>query len=314
MGKNISHFSQLYKWVQKHDENFVTEVLVCLLRHCLIHDRESALAVVSSLCFGTSGNHTLSINNEITVETQFTHEQGRPDIKIESAQFLAFIEVKKESGLGHRQLARYRVALKKESRNRESKLVLLTRHPEFFADCDELPDHHIRWQNIADLIASLRPKSEVTAYLFLEFVNFLKEQHMALEQVNWQYLQGFQAFLDLLTMIERALEIAGIKNAGSSYGQHWSGYYTPDKYFWIGIAHSRHHVVMLEVQDKTPIDAVAFRNAIQTDGSTDKLRVCLDLNSEDVCFFSKGKDAQLQIIGDFLKKNLESARKCLKQN
>ena len=125
-------FSALAKYNPAADENYLTEAFVFLINALLQQERSVGLEILTQLCV-QNNEFSFDVDEDISVSTQETTEQGRPDIKVSSLDKLIYIEVKHDSPLGHRQLERYKKAL--GSSNAAIKhVVLLTR---FAIDFDE---------------------------------------------------------------------------------------------------------------------------------------------------------------------------------
>ena len=140
-GENI--FSALAKYNSAIDENYLTESFVFVINALLQRERPIGLEILTQLCV-KNNEFSFGIGEDISVSTQETTEQGRPDIKVSSPDKLIYIEVKHDSPLGSQQLARYGKAL--ESSVADIKhVVLLTRFAIDFEKQKERPYKHIRW-------------------------------------------------------------------------------------------------------------------------------------------------------------------------
>jgi len=104
-------FSSLAKYNSAIDENYLTEAFVFVLNFLLKNDRLACLDILNHICVCENDYDFLPDEN-IIINTQETTEQGRPDIKICSPDKIIYIEVKHDSGLGHKQIERYNYALK----------------------------------------------------------------------------------------------------------------------------------------------------------------------------------------------------------
>lgn len=223
-------YSSLFKWAHRQDENFLTDAFAFLLARLLEKEPHIGRELALWLCFGDT--KPAGFAGPLKVTTQVTVSEGRPDIWLRGDDSLALLEVKKDSGLGERQLARYREILTKSNRP-HTRLVLLTQYTVDCAESDE-PDHRVRWADVADRLQRLPTACPATKFLITEFTNFLRSQQMTNERVGSEFIAGAHAQRNMLVMLRRALELAGIKNRKRSGGWDWIGYYLDDKNFWVG--------------------------------------------------------------------------------
>lgn len=310
MAKGIVHpllFSSLSRWASRQDENFTTEVFVFVLRFLLKSEPAIAKSLLTKLCgfdFDTD-----ECNSDISISTQQTFAEGRPDIQITTSKLLAFVEVKKESGLQETQIARYRKAIDRLCGNRQAKLILLTQYPVQNCVTSQGLDLHWRWQDVADWMVDVRLQSETAQYLCSQFVSYLKGENMVFDKVDWHYIEGYKAFRNLIAMIAKALETCNVNQVKTSAGIDWTGFYL-DKELWVGIPHYRHNMILIEIQPKAQIDLDKLKHQTEVHEVGGKNEIRLDLEAEDLAFFSKGKDAQLTVIVDFIRKNHQLINDC----
>lgn len=160
-------FTVLHKWARRQDENFCTDAFAHLLRHLCKSEPDFACDVLAKLT-----DDWLRISPDeiptVTVTTQVTAEQDRPDLVIRTHDRLAFVEVKMESEPREIQLKRYRHRLT-SSGFAHTRLVLLTRYPPKLSDSDAEPDFDCRWHQVADWLSeglnSGPVRNEVTVHL-----------------------------------------------------------------------------------------------------------------------------------------------------
>ena len=227
-------FSSLSRYAFRQEENFLTESLVYLLN--LILEREKAIAVdiLANLC-GSKVADWFDESATISITTQFTVDEGRPDIAIEvSADKLVFIEVKHDSSLGDEQLKRYYSHLKNLS-SKATRLVLLTRsrHSVQETSLDRYLFHHVCWYEISGWLSEANFHDDVVIYLVDQFLDFLQEKEMSMEKITWEYIQGMPAMVNLVNMIGTALsEFAPESSTKKTIGASWAGYYMDG--FFIG--------------------------------------------------------------------------------
>ena len=74
--------STLAKYAFHQDENFLTETLVYLMNLILEREYKMGLEILAGIC-GTKVAGWLESAPEIAITTQFTVEEGRPDIVIQ---------------------------------------------------------------------------------------------------------------------------------------------------------------------------------------------------------------------------------------
>ncbi|MBI2825947.1 MAG: PD-(D/E)XK nuclease family protein [Planctomycetia bacterium] len=312
MASPTNLFGSLFRWAHRQDENFLTESLVCVLNLLIEQERDLARDILHWLLDAPTTAQWFN-DGEIDVATQFSTEEGRPDIRIKTASLLAFVEVKKETGLGALQLDRYRRALTSRANGRDTRLVLLTRYPIAFGEEQDRPDAWRRWHEVADKLARCQIRSPVAVFVTTQFVAFLEAQSMAVEQVNWQFLDGYRAFRNLVSMLGTAIEMAQIPDVVRSAAWDYTGYYVDKKRFWIGLMHDRHSTVWFQVLDKT-IDMGRLRQVCQVQTEGDRHFVELDLSSEAAHFFARSKESQLVLLTDFARSTYVAARQSLPEN
>lgn len=310
MARKADIFSALYRWAHRQDENFTTEAFVYLLNHLLGHERACGEALVRLLCFPEDPtSHVGGRIHEIT--TQWVTEEGTPDIRIESDALVAFIEVKKGSGLARDQLGRYRRILAKQAEGRATRLGLLTVYPMGVQEDEERPDSHARWDQVADLLGKLELSQELSKYLVDEFLSFLRGQVMTVQRVSWEYMAGTKALCDLTNMIGKAVEGARIPIHQCSGAWGYRGYYLDGKKYWVGVYLETPQQIVFETVESR-VDAAKVkelgRAEVREDG---KCVIRLDLDSEPVHFFARSKESQLECLTGFVGGAYRDMERCL---
>jgi len=122
----LNLFSSLAKYASTQEENFLTESLVQLISIILKREHEFGLNLLTNLC-GVNKKEWFLKLQEIDISTQFSIQEGRPDIIIRDGENgIVFIEVKHDSSLGDLQLERY-LSYLTDSPLENKRLVLLTR-------------------------------------------------------------------------------------------------------------------------------------------------------------------------------------------
>jgi hypothetical protein len=294
MDKVMSNiFVSLSKYNSPVDENYLTEAFVFLLNSLLENDPSACLDILRRLCLNES-DYDFRNDENIAISTQETTEHGRPDIKISSPNKLIYIEVKHDSGLGDKQIERYKKALN-VSNVETKKVILLTKFGIDFAEGQEKPDKYVRWFEIYNWLSKLKVENEIDKYLIKSFSNFLEVKNMSLQKVTWEYINGVRAFKNLINMIEVAINASNIK----IYQRHgraamtWMGFYIESNKILCYVEYDNPLVLKL--------DAYGERKAIFTSM----------LNLESVHFFSLDKDEQLEKIRQFIKEKYKEAKKVL---
>jgi hypothetical protein len=288
-GKDI--FSALGKYNSAVNENYLTEAFVFLLNFLLENERSLCLEILRSLCVNDKEYH-FTEDEALVICTQTSTEQGRPDIKISSLDKLIYIEIKHDSGLGHKQIERYKKALS-ISNAPIKKVILLTRFPIDFNTHQEKPYKHIRWFEIANWISQLNYKNLITEYLIKSFLTFLEGKNMTVQKISWEYINGFSAFKNLVNMLTVAAEATSLKLLKSAGWGH-TGVYIENSKVFCGIYHDKPLSIIIEAY-----------------GKKNKVIYSASLSLEDVYFFSLSKDEQLDKITEFIKEKYKKAKKVL---
>lgn len=228
-------FSSLGKYNSAVDENYLTESFVFLVNELLNRETQSGTGLINFLCFNDN-EFCFALDESISISSQETTKQGTPDIKISSPNKLIYIEVKHDSPLGYKQISRYQKALESSSAQIKQ-VVLLTR---FAVDVDESkkPYKHIKWFEIYNYLASMKTKikDSVCTYLIDSFNSFLEAKRMTLQKVTWEYANGLPAMINLINMIEVAVQSSGIdfyKTYPKSAGWDFKGFNLQTRIFGV---------------------------------------------------------------------------------
>ena len=294
----------------------------------------------------TNGLFNLQEQNVAHVEigTQYSIVEGRSDIVIMFPNHLVYIEVKVESGLGHRQLARYRLDLA-QSGHQYTRLILLSRYP-FSATDVEQPDYAIRWYQIAEwLEAEVRSglRNQHSHYVVQQFIGFLQHRNITIQQVRSEIAQAIRAYQassgeavaglgrmrslsdlakpsdllplhNLLMMLGEALASENIQpkpkfDSGSHNGG-WIGYNVDKMRYWFFVYYTRPDCVIFDAEkcDVRKIPSDVFMGKMTSSAKQVKWRNELDLVSPNVDFFAQSKDRQTEIIEQFLRESYQFAR------
>lgn len=304
-------FLRLHKWAHRQDENFVTESFVFLLRLLLEREAPVGVELVRFLC-GNDGE-SLDLGGQLpVVTTQTVVEEGRPDIRVEAPGLLAFVEVKVESSLGHRQVERYREALRRSGATIQ-RLVLMTRYPVAFARDDVVPDRQLRWHEVAGWLQANLPEDAPSRFLARQFLDFLKVRIMTFERVGPEYLKGVGALNNLTHMLGFAIEQTpdlGKPKPYTSAG--YIGFHTIPPGYAIGVRLNRPDVLRMRSL------ARSFDRAklIEAGGKVDEVNYDtplfeLHLDSIPEGFFTLPSEDQLAVLKAFLAESHRKIASCL---
>ncbi len=202
IGCAMNLFLNLHKWARSQDENFTTDAFVCVLDHLTKYERRAAGTILGKLfgCLLTEDDC-----DEIRIETQKRANGSQPDICIERRnRFRAFIEVKVEGPVDWAQLKRHRNNLDGNASPARRFLVLLTRDADTSSTVNV--DSSIRWHEVAEWLAGeIEAMQPVGKYLSEQFIDFLRERKMTIEQVRKELILGVLSFENLLRMLEQAV-------------------------------------------------------------------------------------------------------------
>lgn len=312
-------FSTLFRWAYRQGENYTTESLVWLLNYLLESENPVARRLIAAICFGESQENALR-SSPIHVTTQDVTEQGRPDIRVESKDFLSFIEVKTDSELGNGQIERYLKEVKKQANGRRASVCLLTTWPVEPSEGELQPDHHIRWHRVADWLDKNQPSltRETSRFLVSEFLRFMKEQGMTIEHVGCEYSSGVIAMSRLLDMLSIAIEHAKVKASTLSAARNWIGCCLGEnKDWWIGFTFDTPN--RLRVSRWGPkVGKQKFDQLCQEGGSPlvkrewnkGRPKFVLQLDDEHIRFFALTKESQLELLTRFVAEAYKEARAC----
>lgn len=305
----------LHKWASRHDENFLTETFVHLLRHLLQYDPTAAVNILRQL---TSGALNLTAEDAclVNITTQVTTSEGRPDIEVRMQKHLVYVEVKAESGADHNQLQRYRSALEKSGFDNTT-LILLTRYAMDLVDGEIVADAVLRWYQIAEWLEHELGRETIrqhaSVYVVEQFLGFLEGRNVTMEPVSWEFIRGVQSLRRLMEMLDEVL--GSVKDSYELLSQFtsawvWIGYLIgskPEQYF-IGIHYDRPHVLVFSTADIKIDESV--REGLGVDQMLYGTWIIreLDLSSEEVHFFARPSASQLQCVKRFLVESLDSIK------
>ena len=126
---------------------------------------------------------------------------------------------------------------------------------------------------------------------------------MTTQKVTWEYLNGVPAMINLINMIDVAIQGAGIdfyKTYPKSAGWDFKGFNLQNQDYWCGIYFSNPLVLTFELIDKAKYDIKKLPKPtyLLQEG---KKRLWFRLSLEEIHFFSLDKDQQLDKIINYLR-------------
>jgi hypothetical protein len=307
-------FHRLHKWAHRQDENFLTESLALVLEHLLALAPAVGTRLISKL---TGGFIDVPPQDASTIElqTQVEAVAGRPDLEIRVPHKLAWIEVKAESELRKGQLEGYRVLLR-QAGVAQTLLGLLTRYPQELQHGDELPDVQLRWFEVADWfedeVAPAEQAGEVAGFLANQFHTFLEARSMTLAQVGRDMPGGLRALSNLLNML---VEAAGACKVAVKKYPEWNsiGLLLDGRKYWVGVNFSEPECLVFNTCCRINLEAatkLGVGEIFQEKWVPDLNRWSrwVDLDSEEIHFYSRSKVRQMEWLEDFLRDCLAKAR------
>ncbi|MCX7144126.1 MAG: hypothetical protein NT123_24430 [Proteobacteria bacterium] len=296
------------KW-SGQPENFLTEAFAHLLRNLLSNESEIGTSLLTYL---TNGIVTINQSDvdKVSVETQISTPYGCPDILILTPHHRVYVEVKDEAPPGDTQISRYRQDLESRPIDIQNGIILLTRYAVVPSSKKEEPDFYIRWHQISEFLEKRRFKvaNAVTRYLIDNFLGFLKEKSMAIEEVGYELPKGVHALQNLLTMIGEALASCKIPIHTKTAAWAYIGYYIdPARKHFFGVYYDDPTKLIFEghLDPKGPHyeqlrELLSSSGVVRADGYWAPE---LDLASEKVHFFALGKASQMRSVENFVRES-----------
>ncbi len=307
---NISLLVPLHNLASSQDENFLTEVLAYILIFFSIHEKRSAIHLMNLI---TDGKFQPSVEdlNRIGITTQINTSEGRPDIKIETKNYLIYVEVKVDSDFRHDQLKRYKRALSLSQK--KSMLITLSRYHHVLHNADISPDFGIRWHQLSDWLSELNLSKKVSRFVTNQFIILLKKRGLAMNEISWQLQDGVTGLINLVDVISEALAAIKITKIKKSPSWYWRGYYIEEKFF-VGIYFDQPNLIIfnseVELADNLPKEPTLGSYEGHGTGWQNEL----NLYSEEVHFFSRSKTSQLECLEKFLKESFDYGQTIIKKS
>lgn len=302
----------LHKLASGQDENFTTEAFAHLLRHLLSQEPGVGVTILRKL---SGGAVDLNIKDAdlVRVATQVVVEEGRPDIAIRTPNHLVYVEVKVQSGLGFRQLERYRAALDRSGVGKTT-LVFLTHFPEM-SEASALPDVAVRWYQVADWLNDILVGDEAvqqsTVYLIMQFLGFVGARGMLLEHVNGDLIHGVHSLRSLLKMMGEAVAAEKVPHRPAVHW-HWIGYNIEGQKYNVNVHFDNPTVLRCNTRrcqiDESKARALGFGHVFEDKGIGWRWENRLDIASEEVGFFLLAKSDQLRFVENYVRDSLRTAR------
>jgi hypothetical protein len=310
-GPNL--FARLHKWAGRQDENFLTESLAVVVEQLLVLAPVVGTRLIGLLTRGFIGVPAGDAGS-IEIQTQVEEATGKPDLEFSTPYRLVWIEVKAESELRTGQLEGYRVLLKARKTS-QKRLGLLTRYPQTYSVEDARPDFEIRWYELADWIedelTALDNAGEVAGYLGRQFLEFLRTRGMTLTQVGKYMPEGLRALANLMNMLFEAAAACKV-SAKQVANRDFMGVNLDDTKYVIGIDFSEPEKLWFGTRCRIDPEAAAKLGGELTKENFIPGRCRwnnkVQLDSEEIHFFSRSKVSQMQWLEEFLQDCLSKAR------
>lgn len=304
-------FARLHKWARRQDENYLTESLAVVLEHLLVLAPAVGVRLVARL---TGGLIDLPATEAgaVQVGTQVEAGGGRVDLQLRAPLRLVWVEVKAESPLRPGQLEGYLVLLR-GSDVEQTRLVLLTRHPERYAPGDAVPDREFRWFEVADWLADEAAAADaagaVPGFVVRQYIDFQEERGMTLVHVGKYMPEGLRAASHLMTMLTEA---AAACRVPFQKGSGWDALgVTLDRgKYWVGVKCSEPEKLWFGTKARIHTEAggrLPGWEVLPPGGEFTAWRG-EELDSPAVHFYSRSKVEQMEWLEDFIRVSLELAR------
>lgn len=314
MSASPNLFARLHKWAARQDENFLTESLAVVLEQLLVLAPVVGTRMIGRLTGGfldVAADHARSLE----LCTQVEAVQGRPDLEMRVPHRLVWVEVKAEAALRVGQLEGYRVLLHASGIER-TRLVLLTRYPESYAPGAERPDLEVRWFELADWLENDRPDveaaGEVALFLVDQFLDFLRARGMTLTQVGKYMPEGLRALGNLINMLFEAASACGV-SAKTSAGREYLNLILDGGKYQVGFSYAEPDTLWFGTRNRIDPEAAA-RLSVGELGEESWIPGRyrwwrgVELDSEEIHFFSRGKVSQMEWLESHLRDCLDKAR------
>jgi len=284
---NINLFSTLSRF-NSSEENFLTESFVYLLNQLMLREPEQCISFLQKLI----GKETIEFSDEfiVSITTQLSLEEGRPDICIQTTpDTLFFIEVKHDSPLHIGQLEAYYSELLKSGKTK-TKLILLTRSKQtaIQTTLSKSNFEQVCWYEIYNWLLLIKKRNEIINYLITDFLLFLEEKAMNLVKVEWEYPNGLKAFINLTNMLQAVIEEVDDSKLKRTGGWSWRGFYIGNVF--CGVRYDKPNLIV-------------FENNLGTNPTFK-----IDYSIEKEHFLAFSKEEQFESLVKFIKESFEKYR------
>jgi hypothetical protein len=180
---------------------------------------------------------------------------------------------------------------------------------------DARPDFEIRWYELADWIedelTALDNAGEVAGYLGRQFLEFLRTRGMTLTQVGKYMPEGLRALANLMNMLFEAAAACKV-SAKQVANRDFMGVNLDDTKYVIGIDFSEPEKLWFGTRCRIDPEAAAKLGGELTKENFIPGRCRwnnkVQLDSEEIHFFSRSKVSQMQWLEEFLQDCLSKAR------
>lgn len=186
-------FSDLFKYRQRKEisplENYTTEIL----KHILLENSDLLTYFLKKLNIPDLSRDNISILSQAELRGK-----GYADILItDFNEFGIIIENKIGADFQDKQIIRYNEYL---SQFTYKHILVLLVYSYDFNNKIGVPDEILYWSELANIMKGFK-----NAYLEKSFIDFLKENNMALTKVNYYLLDGLKEKQNLLNLIRNIL-------------------------------------------------------------------------------------------------------------
>jgi hypothetical protein len=175
----------------------------------------------------------------------------------------------------------------------------------------------LRWYEVADRlereVGEKTLTDPVAEFLCRQLLNFLEARNMAVAQVGWQMADGVRALRSLLTMLAEAA--AGCKlSVKKSPAWEYIGWFLDDSKYWVGVDFEAPNYLRFQTSgcqiDPTAATNLGVGSVVPEKAVPGGLawRHVVELDSEQVHFYSRSKAGQMQWLESFLREATEMAR------
>ena len=294
----------LSKWASGQQENFLSDAFVHLLNILAQEVPDAFVLVLEQLTMGAI-KPIPETASDFIVTSQVSTSEGMPDIEINGPNSYALIEVKDGSPVNVEQIERYSRLV--ENNDAESKcLVLLTRHhPPILDGFYSLKT--IKWTQVTEWLSeSMETCSfdRTSLYVVEQFLGFLEVKGMSVKKAGWEMVSGIQQFKNFKVLLNQALESAGAHKIFTSYGADFNGWAIPDaelnkSVFYIFIRFEQPEILRFSCKAKYVREEYTQEWVVDSN-DRESLERSLDLNAEEIHFFSRGLDSQKTLLEEFV--------------